>query len=446
MAADDRRRARRRGSARSRCSPTRTSCCRSDPRNGQRVVEPEARRDRGADLERRGRRGRRRVQHVHRAPDRVGSRSRRRAHRRRRSPARGRPPAPARDRRGSISGTNSPHRRGEAAPAERTQPSRRARSASWWDANRRNPRNANVSRRCRSVEPSPLVALAGEREHGVRSDVDVPVDPAGEVHAEERELRDRARGRRACGRGARSTEPARGTRRGTRSRARRRAPSGPLTACATSSACRPAQVTTRCASIGPPVVSTTIPDAVSDAETHRASEADRGSRLLDLGGERRGTRRRSRRCRCRARAARRCPRRAVRSRAVARGPIRLGAHAVRRAAAFELVEADAGRRRRARPRPCRRRRGRCRAPCSTAPSRCGPRCRAGPCRSRAGSRRPRGSRPELRPLWWAPTDASFSTTTTDRSGMEADDRARRRQPDDPSTYDEHVGTIHSATR
>ena len=170
------------------------------------------------------------------------------------------------------------------------------------------------------------------------------------------------------------------------------APSGPLIARATSSACRPAHVTTRWASIGPLVVSTTSPDAVSEPETHRASEADRRAGLLDLGRERAAHVGVVDDARCRARAARRRRRRAARSRAGARrrasrcarrwprSAVRARRGARRSAsstrdddlAADRVVDAV--------------------LPAVLAPSRCGRPCRAAPCRSPAGSRRPRGSR------------------------------------------------------
>ena len=119
-------RAARRGSTRSRCSPTANDVAADLSRS---VVESSRRRDRRADLERRGRRRRRRVQHVHGPPDRadrevvdelaVGARS----------PAPARPPAPARDRRArSPAPAAAPPRRSVAGSA--SAPSRRRRSAS----------------------------------------------------------------------------------------------------------------------------------------------------------------------------------------------------------------------------------------------------------------------------------------------------------------------------
>ena len=294
------------------------------------------------------------------------------------------------------------------------------------------------------VDAAPLVALAGEREHRVRADVDVAVDPAGEVNAEERELRVGHRVHEAAHEVRPRTARARGTRPGTRSTRMPPAPSGPLIARATSSACRPAHVTTRCASIGPPVVSTTIPAAVSEPDTHRAPEPDRRAGLLDLGGERAAHVARSRRSRCRARAARRPRRRAARARADARGRSSRCARRWRRSAAPARPGA-AGRPRRARPRPCRTPRGRCRGRGSTAPSRCGPRCTAAPCRTRAGSRRRRGSRPSCgRSGARRPTPPSPARRPSDRDGARRI-AARRRQPDDPGTHDDHVGPFHPAT-
>ena len=142
-AADDRRGAARRGSTRSRCSRRRTSCSRSDALPAS--SRSSRSRDRGADLERRGGRRRRRVQHVHRAPDRVDREvvdelavgaDRLRAHARRRGREVGarRSPAPGgeRPRRiGACSASASSRRRRSASGGTRTcgSPEKRERVA-----------------------------------------------------------------------------------------------------------------------------------------------------------------------------------------------------------------------------------------------------------------------------------------------------------------------------
>ena len=118
--------------------------------------------DRRADLERRGRRGRRRVQHVHGPARSCGSRSRRRARRRRRSPARARPRATARDRRArSRARAGAPRRRTAAGSA--SAPSRRRRSASCGARTSGSPereRLAQVARRRRAATSYPSRANA----------------------------------------------------------------------------------------------------------------------------------------------------------------------------------------------------------------------------------------------------------------------------------------------
>ena len=124
------------------------------------------------------------------------------------------------------------------------------------------------------------------------------------------------------------------------------------------------------------------------------------------------------------------------------GADHLGAHAVRARSGAPARPGGAGRRRRARPRPCRTPRGRCRALGSTRtiemrPARAQPRLLGSGLVVDAGVDHARVATALVR------ADRRFLLHHDDRAvGMRAHDRPRGREPDDPATHDEHVGTVH----
>ena len=98
-----------------------------------------------------------------------------------------RTPAPAPDEVGPSQLRHVPARLGQRTRAWTATRAARARpSASAAARARRKPRPAERLRDVARPHVAPAVALAGERQHGVRADVDPTVDPAREVHAEER--------------------------------------------------------------------------------------------------------------------------------------------------------------------------------------------------------------------------------------------------------------------
>ena len=316
----------------------------------------------------------------------------------------------------------------------------RARVAATAAVNRRAAQRARHLARARSAsccageapkpgEPNGLAEVRASRPGATSS-------PRGRRRAPRSGRR--GRGRRSRGSGGRRGTGTAGRARDRRARARGAARSG------TSSRYSPRNAMTRMPSAPPgPLTASRDLVGVQPGAGHDALRFDRAARRLDdearravrrrhdpatRGGSSRprprsprpasGTPRRSRRSRCRARAARRRRRRGARARADARVDAARRARRWRRSAVRARPGAPARGRQRRR-RPCRTPRGRSRARGSTRPSSAGPavqsRAFVG---TRLRSRRPRGSRPELRPLWWPPTDASFSTSVSARPGCE----------------------------
>ena len=160
------------------------------------------------DRERRGRARRRRVADVERRRPPRGRRSRRAASRPGRAPAPGSRHGPGRTSATSSSGRS----RCAAATKRRVERSRTISSSARPPVPAREPPEAGRAERLAEVAerhvPAP-VALAGEREHGVRAEPDLAVGTRRRVDAEERERRvgtGYTRPRTRCRRSGRSDE------------------------------------------------------------------------------------------------------------------------------------------------------------------------------------------------------------------------------------------------